>query len=929
MKTALSPIILIVLLFCTHFNILSQVSPSQPGLIQEGIEAREKLAESSILKDYPSRNVGPVIQGARIVDIAVNQRNIQEFYVAYASGGLFVTKNNGVSFNPIFDNEGALTIGDIALAPSDENVLYVGTGENNSSRSSYAGSGIYKSSDKGETWEQIGLGGSQHIGRIVVHPNNPDIVWVASMGGLYSDNEERGVFKSVDGGKSWKKVLYVDNKTGAIDLIIHPENPDLLWASMWERKRYAWDFIGNGEGSGIYISKDGGENWELSMNGIPDNEFTGRIGLDVSLSNPNVVYALLDYQKETKKEKKRKDEEELISVDFVGMSAKTFLDLSDEKIDAFLKDNGFPEKFNAITVKKEIKEGKYKPSALAEYSGDANEALFETSVAGSIVYRSDDQGNTWTKTHDYDLEAVYYTYGYYFGEIRVSTQNPEDIYVLGVPLVVSRDAGKTFLRTDTIGNVHADHHAMWINPNDADHIILGNDGGLYISYDGGATWDHKNNMAVGQFYTVNVDMATPYNIYGGLQDNGTMVGSSKTVPNRHRQWESLFGGDGMYVSVDPKNTDRVYVGFQFGNYFRLNRADGSRKYITPKHDIGETPLRFNWRTPVVMSSHNADILYLGSHKLHRSLNKGDSWEAISPDLTNGIKEGNVPFGTITEITESPLKFGMVYVGTDDGNVWRIMEGQSWTKINKKLPQGLWVSSIHASNHDPGTVYLSLTGYRNDNFQNYIYKSTDYGDTWKSISGDLPQESVNVIYQDPEVSNLLYLGTDHGTYVSFNDGINWQHLGSIPNVANYDMIVHPRELELVIGTHGRSVYVVDAKPLQKIATEFESKNLIAFELDDLRFSESWGKKRTPYVSTYFPEFNMSFFIKELKKEGQVSISIQDESGKTIKNIQNNAKRGYQHINWNGLLSEDEFIGKGNYELVIEYNDETVKQPFKVK
>ncbi len=915
--------------FAFSFSALAQVKPSNPEIIHQGIKARQALAEKSLLKNYPSRNVGPVIQGARIVDIAVNQQNTKEFYIAYASGGLFVTGNNGISFEPIFDNEGVLTIGDIALAPSNSNIIYVGTGENNSSRSSYAGSGIYKSTDKGKTWKQIGLDGSQHIGRIVVHPSNPDIVWVAAMGGLYSDNEERGVYKSTNGGESWEKVLYVDDKTGAIDLIIHPENPDLLWAAMWERKRYAWDFVGNGKGSGIYHSSDGGTNWTLTMNGIPNNEFTGRIGLDISLSEPNIMYALLDYQKEEKKEKEIQDDEKLIAKDFQGMKVKVFLDLPNEKLDDFLKENGFPQKYNAVNIKKEVKDGIYPPSALSEYSGDANNALFETSVAGSIIYKSEDMGKTWTKTHDYDLEAVYYTYGYYFGEIRVSTQEPDNIYVLGVPIVVSRDGGKTFARTDSIGDVHADHHALWINPEDADHLILGNDGGLYISYDGGAHWDHKNNMAVGQFYTVNVDMAKPYNIYGGLQDNGTMVGSSKSVPNERGQWEAIFGGDGMYVSADPRNADLVYVGFQFGNYYRINRATGDREYITPKHDIGEDILRFNWRTPVLMSSHNADILYLGSQKVHRSLNQGKTWESLSGDLSNGKKEGNVPFATITEIAESPLKFGLLYAGTDDGNVYRLKEGEGWKKINKELPQGLWVSSIHASNHNLGTVYLSLTGYRNDNFKNYIYKSTDFGDSWKPISGDLPQESVNVIYQDPEVAHLLYLGTDHGTYVSFNDGANWQHLGSLPNVANYDMIVHPRELELVVGTHGRSIYVLDAKPLQQIAKDFDNNNVLSFAVNDLRFSDRWGSKRNPYSNDYYPEMEFSIFVKEQSKANKLIIDIKNEQGESIKKMELAPKGGFQKVKWNGELEEKKFIKKGKYEVLYTYGKEEQKQSFEVK
>ncbi|WNB17333.1 WD40/YVTN/BNR-like repeat-containing protein [Marivirga arenosa] len=915
----------IILLMVSYLS-WAQVQPTDASSILKGIENRKQLANNSLLKNYPARNVGPVIQGARIIDIAVNHENIKEFYIAYASGGLYHTENNGISFKPIFDNVGALTIGDIALAPSNENIIYVGTGENNSSRSSYAGSGIYKSTNKGKSWEFIGLPASQHIGRIIVHPEDPNTVWVAAMGGLYSDNEERGVFKTTDGGENWNKVLYVDEKTGAIDLIIHPENSDMLWASMWQRKRYAWDFEGNGEGSGVYMSTDGGGNWTPSMNGIDDNEFTGRIGLDISLSNPDIMYALMDYQKEEKKEKKS-GEEGLTQADFLEMSVKDFLKLDNKALDEFLDSNNFPKRYTAVNVKNDVEKGVYQPKALSDYLGDANAALFDTDVKGAVVYKSVDQGKTWQKTHDYDLSGVYYTYGYYFGEIRVATENPETIYVLGVPLVVSRDGGKTFNRTDTIGDVHADHHAMWINPEDEDHIILGNDGGLYISYDGGATWDHKNSMSVGQFYTVNVDMEKPYNIYGGLQDNGTMVGSSRTIPNERGQWERLFGGDGMYVSADPRNSDLVYVGFQFGNYYRINRSTGDRKYITPKHNIGEDRLRFNWRTPVVMSHHNPDIIYIGAQKVYRSLNQGDSWSAITNDLTNGPKEGNVPFATVTEIAESPLDFGTLYFGTDDGNVWLLKEGQSIKKLNNGIPDDLWVSSIHPSQHDLGTVYLSLTAYRNDNFQNYVYKSTDFGENWKSISGDLPEESVNVIYEDPKVAGLLYIGTDHGLYTSINDGENWMHMGAIPNVATYDLIVHPRDLELVVATHGRSMYVLDVKPIQKIAEKSDKQKLITFDLDNIRYSERWGEKTHPYSKEYVPSLELPLYNNS-SKEAAVKFELMNEEGNSIHSWTDTSQKGFNSYTWDCKLNNS-FIGKGKYKLKITMAKESYEQAFEVK
>jgi len=883
-------------------------------------------------ENYPVRNVGPVIQGARIVDIAVHPNNSHKFYIAFASGGLYKTINNGNTFQAIFDNQGSLTIGDIAISKSNPDTIYVGSGENNSSRSSYAGDGIYKSTDGGKNWNNIGLKNTQHIGRVVIHPENPDVVWVAAMGGLYSDNIERGVYKTTDGGQNWQKTLYIDDKTGAIDLIIDPSDADVLYASMWERKRAAWNFKGNGKGSALYKSTDGGVNWALCMNGIPDDEFTGRIGIDVSQKNPSILYAVLDYQKETRTEKKAEDQEGLKYNDFKKMSIKEFMGLSNEKLDDFLDSKGFPERYNAINVKKEVEQGIYEPNALANYFGDANEALFDTKIAGTVVYKSEDGGERWTRTHEYDLTGVYYTYGYYFGEIRIASDNTEEIYVLGVPLVKSDDGGKTFHRTDTIGGVHADHHSMWINPDNSDHIILGNDGGLYISYDRGASWDHKNNLSVGQFYTVNIDLEEPYNIYGGLQDNGTLVGSSKTVPAVRGEWERIFGGDGMYVSADPRNADLVYVGFQFGNYYRINRSTGKSDYITPSHNIGENKLRFNWRTPVLMSSHNADILYIGSQKLHRSLNKGASWEVISEDLTNGKRHGNVPYGTITEIAESPLKFGKLYIGTDDGNVWRYDIVSGWTSLNEGLPKNLWISSIHPSAHSENIVYASVTGYRNDDFSTYVYKSDNAGKSWISIAGNITDEPVNVIYEDLVHPEILYMGTDKGTYLSINTGTTWEKFNKIPNVASYDMVMHPREHDLIIGTHGRSVYVTNLTGIHKLLT---SENLVAYKINDTRFNKRWGEQRHPYLPTNEASITLSYFVKELKPSKALTINIKNENKEIIwTHSEEISKAGYGSNEWNGRIDDktdtsEQYIPQGKYTVEYAYGKDKVIENLEVK
>lgn len=885
--------------------------PSTASEVMEAIDKRKAMGESSMLKNYPVRSIGPVVQGARIVDLAVNEDNPTEFYVAFASGGVFYTKNNGNTLSPIFDNQGALTIGDITLAPSHPDVLYVGTGENNSSRSSYAGSGVYRTTDGGDTWEHLGLDNIQHTGRIIVHPENPDVAWVAAMGALYSTNPERGVYKTTDGGKSWDKTLFVNDSTGIIDLIIHPEDPDKLWAASWDRIRYAWDFRGEGQGSAIYYSEDGGENWTIQMEGIPQNEKTGRIGLDISRSNPDILYAILDNQNTTEDDEEEKSSSDLRLAMFNDMDKQDFLDLDSAKLNSVLKKNGFPEKYNAGKVKEDVRQGKYEVKALSEYLGDANEDLFNTKVIGAEIYRSEDSGKSWQKVNETALDGVYFTYGYYFGEVRVNPTDPEQIYIMGVPMLTSRDSGRTFARADTIGNVHSDHHSMWIDPQNSDHVILGNDGGLYMSYDAGTTWHHINNTSVGQFYTVNVDMEKPYNVYGGLQDNGTLVGSSQSVPNESEKWERIFGGDGMYVAPDPRNPEVVYTGFQFGNYYRVNRQKNTYDFITPKHEIGEPTLRFNWRTPLILSAHNPEIVYIGAQRVYRSLNRGDNWQPISGDLTRDLPQGNVPHSTISSLAESPLMFGLIYAGSDDGKLHVTRNGgATWEDISNGLPEDLWVSSVFPSPHQEGTVFVTFSGYRCDDFHAYMFKSTDYGQNWESLQGDLPEEAVNVLIQDPVNPDLLYTGTDNGTYVSLNGGTNWQHLGNVPNVASYDMIVHPRDNELVIATHGRSIYVMDVKPLQRVTGG--NKDVAVFAQSAFRHSDSWGEKRYDFENPNLPELKAIYYANEA---GEVKAEILNKDGKVVRTETLTASQGFNEYTWDlKTLKEQKSRRKSSSELV---------------
>ncbi|TNE73093.1 glycosyl hydrolase [bacterium] len=912
------------------FTVAYAQQPSSEADIKKGFSEQTAIENNSLFKTFPARSVGPVFMSGRVSDFAVTS-NPKKFYAGFASAGVFVTNNYGASFEPIFDGNDALGIGDIALAPSNENVLYVGTGEKNSSRSSYAGSGVYRTTDAGKTWEFLGLSNTQHIGRIVVHPKDQNTVWVGAMGPLYSYGGERGVYKSTDGGKNWKRTLYVNDSTGVIDLVIHPTNPNILWASTWQRYRQAWNFDGSGNGSGIWKSTDGGETWAHVKSGLPSGRFVGRIGLDVSNTNPDVLYALIDNLEETKTDIK-KDKDKLYFDDFENMSSADIQKLDSKKLESFLRSNDFPQKYTAEIVKKEIAAGKYEGKAIANYAGDANAALFNTTVKGAEVYKSSNGGETWEKVNSYNLDGVYYTYGYYFGEIRINPSNENDVYILGVPILKSADGGKTWKRIDHSG-VHVDHQAFWIDPNDGDHILLGNDGGIYSSFDGGTNWTHHNTVPVGQFYTVMVDNEKPYNIYGGLQDNGVNVGSSKTVPNKGEGWKSLLGGDGMHVAVHPQNSNIVYAGYQFGNYYRIDRKKNDYTFITPKHDIGTDTYRFNWNTPVVLSAHNPDVVYMGSQKVMRSMNRGDDFVEISPDLTTNYKpQGNVPYSTLTQISESPFQFGLIWAGTDDGNI-QVTEngGVTWVNVNSGLPKNMWVSKLVASPHDRNSAYVTLTGYRFDHFESYAYMTSDLGKTWTALDGGLPTQAVNVLIPDTENPNLLFAGTDHGGFMSFDAGKNWQQMpNTIPNVAVYDLMVHPRDGELVVATHGRSVYVFDVKPLRELLKKGLNEAVYVFEPSAVMYSNRWGTQRNPYDAVFKPSASVNYFVKEASK---LEVKLGDGKKKVFKTWKLDTVAGYNELSWDLVLSEKdgkaEFLGVGKYTLTFKVGKTEVSVPFEVK
>lgn len=856
-------------------------------------------AQESLVKNVPFTNIGPTIMSGRVVDFDVNPDNPNEFYVAYASGGLWYTNNNGTSFTSLTEEAPTQNMGDIAI-DWNNGTIWIGTGESNSSRSSYAGIGVLKSNDKGKTWINVGLQDSQHIGRLIINKNNPDEVIVGAIGHLYTPNKERGIYKTNDGGKTWKNVLFINDNTGIIDISVSPTNPNIMYAASWERIRKAWDFDGDGENSAIYKSIDAGNTWiklTTENSGFPTGSGVGRIGL--SAFNNDVIYALLDNQSRRPTEPK-KDEEGLKKKDFKTMNNITFLGLNDKQLESYLKDNRFDKKYTAANVKKSVREGTVNPSDLALYLEDANSDMFKSEVIGAEVYKSTDGGVSWSKTHKGYIDGLYSSYGYYFGVIAVNTSNESKIYLLGVPILKSDDGGVTF---SSIGkeNVHSDHQAIWINPKLEGHVINGNDGGVNITYDDGKNWTKNNSPAVGQFYYITVDNQKPYNVYGGLQDNGVWFGPSDYSASKN--WESrgeypykgIGGGDGMQIQVDSRNHHIVYSGSQFGNYTRQNLETGDRLRISPKHELGDSPYRFNWQTPILLSSHNQDILYMGANKLLRSMDQGETFDVISGDLTSGGKKGNVPYGTLTTISESPFQFGLIYTGSDDGYInMTNNSGATWTRISNNLPQNLWVSRVIASQHNKSRVYATLNGYRNDDFKAYVYMSNDYGKTWKSISSNLPNNaSVNVIKEDSENENLVYLGTDNGVYASFNNGTHWEAFAKgLTTVAVHDLVIQPEAKDLVVGTHGRSIYKADISVLQKHHT-IGNKDIVIFDMESIRLSSRWGSSWGQFYPAFEPETIIKFYSNSKTK---LDIHILSEANSILNTISVDADAGYNYTTY---------------------------------
>ena len=926
---------IIFLLLLASTLSFAQPKSSDSAKLVDAYQQKEELTKSSRVKNIHFRNIGPTIMSGRVVALEVNPKDPTKFYVAYASGGVWYTDNNGTSFKSISEDWPTQNIGEITMDWKNK-ILWVGTGENNSSRSSYSGIGILKTEPNGSNWVNVGLTDSHHIGKILINPTNKDHVIVGVTGHLYSKNNNRGVYVTKDGGITWKKTLYIDDGTGIIDMAYTPNSFNIMYATAWEKDRKAWNLNEGGNSSAIYKSIDAGETWyniSKEDSGFPVGDGVGRIG--IAVFDENIIYAVLDNQFFRTRNSKQNDEG-LGRDSFKNMSIKEFNKISDKDLKSFLRSNRFPSKYTVERIKSDIDDEKISPSDLNKYLVDANSELFNTPIIGAEVYRSDDGGNNWTKTHETFLDGVYNTYGYYFGKIHVDPSNSDKIYTYGVPIITSDDGGKSFYR---IGkeNVHADHHDLWINPNKPGHLINGNDGGVNITYDDGKNWIKNNSTEVGQFYAINVDYDKPYNVYGGLQDNGVWKGPHNSIENKRWNmngkypWEMIMGGDGMEVQIDNRDSNTVYTGFQFGFYYRLELDSGKRKSIKPVHELGESPYRFNWQTPILLSPHNQDIVYFGTNHFHKSNDKGDSWQLTSKDLTNGGKKGNVPYGTITTIAESPIVKDLLYVGTDDGLIHVSKNGgKTWKNISQNLPQDMWVSKVYASSHNEKVIYASLNGYRWDNFSPYLYKSENYGKTWTSISSNLPDSPINVVIEDNINQNILYVGNDHGVYVSLDSGINWEPFSSgLTSAAVHDLVIQKDENHLLIGTHGRSIYLTEIEKIQGLSDEILNSSLYVYPLKSIKKLASWGVKRSIWSESNNPNLELTIFSSS-KKEYQLSII--DSEGNSIYNVSDKLDRGFNFVDYNlrhNQNNNNDFLDKGSYKVLIITDKDNLEKEFQIK
>lgn len=866
--------------FCCVLFASAQAAFAQAG-------EREHLRDN-VLAQLAWKELGPVQSGGRVVDLAVHPQRSQTFWAAAASGGIWRTDNGGVTFRPQFQRQHSISIGDVCVAPSNGDVLYVGTGEANNQRSSYWGNGVYRSDDGGETWTHKGLERSEHIGRIVVHPDDPDTAYVAALGALYTSNAERGLYKTTDGGATWAHVLDLGADVGVVDVLLHPQQPDVVFACSYERRRRAWDFDEGGQGSRLWRSQDAGATWKQLGGGLPEGEL-GRIGVDAFAGDGDTLYAVIE------------------NLNPAPPKAKA------EQGDGDDDDDGKVAEAPAEVLADPVARQQWLAGPEEEQDGDRRP---RRRLVGGEVYRSDDGGETWSKTHD-DERSIAGSPAYYYGQVRVDPSDRDTVYVLSVPVYASTDGGRTWTpkgrsRDGVFADrLHVDHHALWIDPDDGAHCLLGNDGGLAVTWDRGANWDHLTHLPILQFYAIAADDRSPYRVYGGLQDNGTWgfpIHGETSAGIEALDAYKVTGGDGFQIQIDPSDPDVVYTESQFGGLVRSDLQSGERKGIKPEAVKGQQPLRFNWNTPILISPHAPHTLYTGSQFLHRSFDRGDTWTAISEDLTRNDadrQKGDVPHCTITTISESPLAAGLLWIGTDDGKVWRTRDGGGrYYDLSDRFPaevRALWVSRVEASPHHADTAFVSFTGYREDLRAPFVFRTDDGGETFLPIAHDLPQEPVNVIRQHPRRANVLLCGTEMGCYVSIDDGAHWHPLGQgLPRVAVHDLLVHQRHHHVLVGTHGRGIFALDAALLEALEPAALRRELLALPPSDGtllrgRIDRGYTGARQWRADNPFttPTFR---YVLAHDRDDDVLLEVLDATGAVLWTQQGDKTAGYHEVPW---------------------------------
>ena len=778
----------------------------------KGGDSDEYWLTSGQISGLDFRCIGPALTSGRVVDLAVNPDNHNEYYVGVASGGVWKTTNHGVSFQPIFDNEASYSVGCITMDPNQSSTLWVGSGENNNQRSVAYGDGVYKSVDAGRSWKNMGLKESEHISKIIVHPDNSDVIYVAAYGPLWSDGGDRGIYRSTDGGETWENLHNVSDKTGAADLIMDPTNPDILYAAYHQRRRHVFTYIGGGPESAVYKSTDGGETWQEAMSGLPQGKM-GRVGLAVSPADANVVYAII------------------------------------------------------------------------EAEGDAGG-----------FFRSTNKAGTWSK------QSGYKTSGNYYQEIICDPYDVNKVFSMATWLHHTEDGGQSFVPTGET-NKHVDNHCIWIDPNDTDHWIVGCDGGLYETYDHAHTWEFKANLPITQFYKVSIDYDEPfYNVFGGTQDNNSQAGPARTLNNAgilNSDWYITVGGDGYETQVDPTDPNIIYAQWQYGGLIRFDKQSGERIGIKPQPGKGEAAFRWNWDSPLLISPHDHKTLFFCANKVFKTTDRGNSWKAISPDLTRQIDRNQLEvmgevqspdvvmknksttiYGNIVAFDQSPVNPNLLYAGTDDGLI-QVSEdgGDNWRKIGSfpGVPSLTYVNMVWASQHDENVVYAAFNNHKRGDFKPYLLKSSDKGKTWSALQNNLPERgTVYAVAEDHVEPNLLFAGTEFGCFTSVDGGANWVQLSAgLPTICVRDMAIQKRENDLVLGTFGRGFYVLDDyTPLRKLSKDLMDQDAAIFPIKTaLAYVESnplglrgVGSQGASMYAAPNPEFGATFtyYVKESPK-----------------------------------------------------------------